>query len=167
MVRSVARRETQDMYEFVDRRVTGLGLGGRFMIWAMRQWIETLGEGRCPCSGIGPTFQKWGMMAGFPHFHLMMAVLNRDATEQLRFAPVDHDHVTEHQALMLSMVAGSHAADDARTQGTVSLIVRPQAVDPVTMALAGLAEALAAAGLLPTPVPGAASGPDRESFPHE
>jgi hypothetical protein len=138
------------MYEFVDRRVTGLGLGGRFMIWAMRQWIETLGEGRCPCSGIGPTFQKWGMMAGFPHFHLMMEVLNRDATEQLRFAPVDHD-----------------AADDARTQGTVSLIVRPQAVDPVTMALAGLAEALAAAGLLPTPVPGAASGPDRESFPHE
>ena len=41
------------MYEFLDRPVTGLDHGGRFLVWSMRSWVKAMGERQCPGTALG------------------------------------------------------------------------------------------------------------------
>ena len=36
------------MYDLIDRPVMQLAPGGRFLVWAMRGWIQSATRGHCP-----------------------------------------------------------------------------------------------------------------------
>lgn len=152
------------MYEFVDRPVSSLNRGGRLLIWAMRHWVSAVSAGRCPCGDVGPIFHKWKLMPGFPHFHILMALLNRNAVARLRFGPVDCERVHEDEALIISLVRAAHEQPLERMQGMASLIVCKGSTPPLLIAAAALAQALLDAGLWPAPP---IHDPDYVSFPHE
>ena len=152
------------MYDFVDRPVTSLNRGGRFLIWAMRQWVDSLEKGRCPCGAIGPAFNKWKLMAGFPHFHLMMALLNRDAAEKFRFGPIGYERVTEHEALIVHLVRTVRDMPPERMRETAALMICEGSVPPLLIAMSALAEALSEENLRPEPP---VFDPDCASFRHE
>ncbi len=139
------------MYEFVDRPVSALDQGGQFLIWTMRRWVGALGNGRCLCGTVVPAFHQWNMLAGLPHFHLMMALLNRDATEKFRFGPVCYDRVTEHEALILHMIRDARDAPAERMRETAALLICADSVPPLLIALSAFGQALAEAGLWPEP----------------
>lgn len=137
------------MYDFVDRPVTSLNRGGRMLVWAMRHWVRAVQTGRCPCGDIRPAFDGKALGAAFPHFHVMMAVLNRHAVEKLRFGPVDCERVSEHEALVMAMVCATRGPDPVRAERTASLIVDPAQVTHLLVPMVALAHALADANRLP------------------
>lgn len=152
------------MYDFIDRPVTALNRGGRLLVWAMRHWVRAVQAGRCPCGDLRPTFESRALGAAYPHFHGMMAVLNRYATEQMRFGAVDCARVSEHEALVISMVRAAHDEEKLQAGETAALIVgRPHC--PYLLApMVALAQALAATNRLPaTPV----FDPASTRFPNE
>ncbi len=137
------------MYEFVDRPVTSLRRGGELVVWAMRHWVRAASTGRCPCGDVAPAFHKRDLMPAFPHFHMMMAVLNREAILQLRFGSVDCERVSEHEALLLSLLRAMHLTPGGQARATAALIVAPDSVTTLTIAMTALAQGLADANLLP------------------
>ncbi len=137
------------MYDFVDRPVTSLNRGGRLLMWAMRHWVRAASAGRCPCGDVAPAFHKRDLMASFPHFHVMMAVFNSNAILKLRFGGVDCQRVSEHEALILSLVRSVQDVPLETTRGTAGMIVRPAAVGTLMIAMSALAQGLADAHLLP------------------
>ncbi|MGF7168753.1 hypothetical protein FHS91_000408 [Sphingobium xanthum] len=150
------------MYAFLDRPVQSLNRGGQLLIWAMRHWVRAASAGRCPCGDIGPAFHKWNLMAGFPHFHMMMALLNRNATEKLHFGTLECEHVTEHEALLLSLIRIAREAPSDQLRGMATAIVDESSVTPVLIAFAALAEAMVEVGLRPLPP---LFDPDRARYP--
>jgi hypothetical protein len=137
------------MYEFVDRPVLSLNRSGRLLVWAMRHWVKAASMGRCPCGDVAPAFQKHGLMPSFPHFHVMMAVFNREAVERLRFGSVECERVSEHEALILSFVRTVRGATAAQMRETLNMVVAPHAVGTLLIALSALAHDMAEAGLMP------------------
>lgn len=129
------------MYDFVDRPVTSLNRGGRMLVWAMRHWVRAVQLGRCPCGDIRPAFDGKALGAAFPHFHVMMAVLNHHAVEKMRFGPVDCERVSEHEALVMAMVCAAREPDLARAERAASLIVDRAQVTHLLVPMAALAHA--------------------------
>lgn len=152
------------MYEFVDRPVTSLNRSGRLLVWAMRHWVRAAGTGRCPCGDVAPAFHKRGLMPSFPHFHIMMAVLNRESLMRLRFGAVGCERVSEHEALLISLVRAALDAPAARMRETVGMIVRAESVATLIIALTAVAQGLAEAGLMPA---AAVHDPECSRFPDE
>lgn len=150
------------MYAFIDRPVDSLNLGGRLLVWAMRHWVKAASAGRCPCGDVGPAFHKWNLMAGFPHFHMLMALLNRNAATKLQFGSLECERVTEHEALLLSLVRSAREADAEQLRDTVEMLVCKASVPPILIALAALGQAMVDVGLRPLPP---LFDPDRVRFP--
>jgi len=44
------------MYDLIDRPVMQLAPGGRFLVWAMRGWIQSATRGHCPPGALAPAF---------------------------------------------------------------------------------------------------------------
>jgi len=152
------------MYDFVDRPVASLNRGGRMLVWAMRHWVRAVQVGRCPCGDIRPAFEGRTLGAAFPHFHVMMAVLNRHAVEKMRFGPVDCERVGEHEALVLAMVCAARGPDLSQAERTASLILERAQVTHLLVPMAALAHALADANRLPA---GPIFDPDCARFSNE
>jgi hypothetical protein len=137
------------MYDFVDRPVTSLDRGGRFLIWSMRRWVRALAEHACPPNAIGPAFAKWNMIGALPDFHMAMTVLNRDALDSVHFAPLDCLRVAEDEAILLHLFRAMHDTPPDRMLAVLSLVVMEDATAPLLAALTGIARRLADAGLIP------------------
>lgn len=137
------------MYDFVDRPVTSLDHGGRFLIWTMRSWVKCMYAGRCPCTTIGPAFSKWKMIAGLPHFHMMMMVFNRDGRENFRFGPLECNRVREHEALIMSLVHAMRMGSGEPVRATLALLVKEDAVTTLMTAVAAMGRAMADAEIFP------------------
>lgn len=139
------------MYDFIDRKVATLDEGGRFLVWAMRNWVFAIAERRCPISVLGPVFMKRGIEAALHRFHMGMMILNREALLTLHFAPLQCSIVSEDEALLLHLF-GSVRGDMGGPAGeTLALLVEQGSVSSMHRALAGTAVTLAEAGLIPTP----------------
>ncbi|MBU0554866.1 MAG: hypothetical protein KKD64_06230 [Alphaproteobacteria bacterium] len=152
------------MYAFLDQPVIMLSRGGQMMVWAMRHWTRAVGAGRCPCGDVGPGFLKAKLMPGFPHFHMMMALLNRHALDKLAFADIDCPRISDGEALLLSLIRMAGEDSPEHLASAAALVIQPTAVPPLLMALDSLAGALAQADLWPAlPM----FDPDNASFPHE
>jgi hypothetical protein len=137
------------MYDFVDRPVTSLDHGGRFLVWSMRSWVKSIHEGRCPCTGIGPAFSKWRMFAGLPHFQMMMLIFNRDAKETFSFGSLDCNRVREHEALILALVSAMRTGCGETVRATLALMVKEDAIIALMTAVAALSRTMADANIFP------------------
>ena len=146
------------MYDFLDRPVTSLDDGGRFLVWSMRVWVKTVAESQCPISVIAPAFAKWGMIGGLAHFHKAMLMFNRDALETFGFCSLACNHVSEHEAIILSLVCSLRDARPQVVRDTLALLVEEARIGDLLAVLSALGRSLDEAGIFPARavgVPGA------------
>ncbi|MCE7796920.1 hypothetical protein LWE61_10150 [Sphingobium sufflavum] len=137
------------MYDYVDRPVTALDHGGRFLVWTLRNWVRALADGYCPAAAVGPAFAKWDMMAAFPPFHRMLSILNAHGLDTIAVAPVECRHVAEHEAVLLSLIAGFDQRPPDRVRDTVALLVEEAHVGTMLADLSTLGGAMMDAGIFP------------------
>ncbi len=137
------------MYAFVDRPVTSLDEGCRFLVWSMRSWVAVVQRRTCPGPALAPAFAKWRMIAGIQPFLRLMLSLNRDALSQLRFCSLGCNHITEDEAILLAMFValGRDCATTARD--TLALLVDSEALGDCVGAALDVARALHQANLVP------------------
>lgn len=139
------------MYEFVDRPVTALDRGDRFLVWSMRSWVKTMCKGQqCPASAVAPAFAQWKMIGGLQHFHQAMLLLNRDSLEKLRFCSLNCNHVSEDEAIILSLIRSLRENNPQTVRDTIALIIDEDSIGDLLGALSALGSALEEADLFST-----------------
>lgn len=137
------------MYDFLDRPVTGLDHGGRFLIWSMRSWVKAMGERQCPGGVLGAAFAHWHMIAGLQPFLRAMALFNRHGLATFQFCALACNHVSEHEAIILSLVCDLHDARPEALRDTLALLVEEDSIGELIAALSALGRCLDAATLFP------------------
>lgn len=137
------------MYDFLDRPVTTLDHGGRFLVWSMRIWVKTMGESQCPVSAIAPAFARWRMIAGLAHFHKAMLMFNRDALEQFGFCALQCNHVSEHEAIILSLICSLRDSRPQAVRDTLALLVEEERIGDLLGVLSALGRSMDDAGIFP------------------
>ena len=123
------------MYDYVDRRLNSLDTGSRFLVRSMRQWVQLMAQARCPRTALEPVFARRGMSAALPDFHMAMILLNRDAKETLRFAPLHCAHACEDEAVLLSLARLLLDGRREAADGLFALLVVEEAVFALSRAL--------------------------------
>lgn len=137
------------MYDFIDRPVTSLDHGGRFLVWSMRSWVGTIRAGKCPASAIAPAFARWKMIAGLQAFHKAMLLFDRNALETLRFCALGCNRVAEHEAVVISLVCAMRDQRPQAVRDTLALLVEEEHVGEMIESLAALAGAMDRAAIFP------------------
>lgn len=137
------------MYEFLDRPVTALDNGGRFLVWSMRTWVIASGGRICPASRLAAPFSQWRMLSGLQPFLRMMTLFNRYGLAEMQFCALRCDHVSEHEALILSLLCSLRDGRPERLQPTLALLVDEDGVGGLIESLASLGQALTAADIFP------------------
>lgn len=111
------------MYAFVDHPVSQLDPANQLLVWAMRGWVEAVGQKQCPGIAIGSAFARRNMITGLQPFLRMMAVLNRGGLENFEFCRLACNHVSEHEAILLQMIGEARGNYGASLRNTLSLLV--------------------------------------------
>ena len=137
------------MYDYIDRPLASLEDGPRFLVWAMRHWVQTMDQRRCPACAIGPAFVKWRMMPGRAPFQAMMTALNMHGLRNICFAPVCCDHVCEDEAMLLGLIVGVRHRTPEKMAEALALIVDKDQVKPLLDAMLRLTDTMAEAQILP------------------
>ena len=137
------------MYQFVDRDLDSVDAGSRFLVWSMRAWVTSMGQHTCPAHALAPAFARWRMIGGLQAFHRTMLMFNRDALETFSFAPLACGRVSEHEALILSLVVTLRHGQAAAARDTLALMVQEETVGDMLDALSTLGATMAIAGIFP------------------
>lgn len=137
------------MYAFVDRPVTALDHGGRFLLWTLRNWVLALTEGRCAAAAVGPAFAKWDMMPAFPAFHRMLTLLNTYGRETISVSPLACQCVSEDEALFLALINSLEERRPAMVRDTVALLVEEEHVGSMLASISCLGGAMMDVGIFP------------------
>jgi hypothetical protein len=137
------------MYDFVDRRVTALDPGSRFLVWLMRLWVTAIGLGQCPTPVVAPAFARWRAIGALPAFMKTMALLNRDALETFHFRPIACECVSEHEAIVLSVLRSMDEGRYLDATETLALVVAADALGELVDATSRLVQILGPIGLCP------------------
>lgn len=148
------------MYQYVDRRLSTLDEGCRFLVWSMRAWVTAIASKHCPAQTLAPVFARWRMIGGLQPFHRAMLLFNRDALETFGFCPMACDHVSEHEAMVLELITSLRDRGPAQTRATLELLIVEDSVGDVLETLSKLGAAMAVAGIFPQE-PAVARGNDR------
>lgn len=135
------------MYAFVDRPVSQLDPASQLLVWAMRSWVETVGQKQCPGHAIGAAFARRNMIAGLQPFLRMMAVLNRWGLENFEFCRLACNHISEHEAILLQMIGEARGNRAESLPSTLSLLVEEECVAVLFETILTLGKALDRAGL--------------------
>jgi len=137
------------MYDFLDRPVTSLDHGGRFLVWSTRSWVKAMGEKKCPASVIAPAFGKWNMLKGLQPFLRMMALFNRHGLENFQFCALQCNYVSEHEAIIISLVCSLRNERPERVRQTLELLAEDDAVSELISTLSALGRAMDGSGIYP------------------
>lgn len=132
------------MYQYLDQSLATLEDGARFLVRAMRHWVAAAGGRRCAASHVAPAFAKCGIIDGLVPFLRMMALVNRHGLETFGFAPIQCDRVTEHEALMLSLIGSVDDGGDGMIE-TLKLMLAEEGHGEMIEALTGLHRIMSAA----------------------
>ena len=146
------------MYDFVDRPVTSLDRGGRFLIWALRSWTAWIGHKECPARAIAPAFARSNMIGALQPFHRTMLLINRDALENFGFCSLNCNRVSEHEAIIVTMIRMLGEDRPAAVRDTLSLLIEEDSIGDVLASLCELASRMDEAALFPG-CPAAARAP--------
>ncbi len=137
------------MYQFVDRDLDHVDSGSRFLVWSMRAWVTAMTHRTCPAHALAPAFARWRMIGGLQAFHRTMLMFNRDALETLAMSPLSCGYVSEHEALILSLIVALSHGEAARARETLELMVQEEAVGDLLESLSTLGATMALAGIFP------------------
>jgi hypothetical protein len=134
---------------FVDRPVTVLDRGGRFLVWSMRRWSSVVCEDRCPGPALAPAFARWRMIGGLQPFVRLMIALQRDAMRPLRFCALPCNRISEDEAIMLSLMVAAQTERRVTVSETLALLVAEDNLGDALGAVFAIAGALGDAELAP------------------
>lgn len=137
------------MYEFVDRPVTSLDHGGRLLVWSMRSWVKAMGDRACPAGAIAPVFAQWRMLPGLQPFLRVMALFNHKGLETFQFCALPCNHISEHEAIIVSLLCALRDSRPDAVQGTLALLVEEEAIGDCLASLTALGRAMDAAAIYP------------------
>lgn len=137
------------MYQYLDRPIGSLDEAGRFLVWSMRGWTQSMAERRCPPSVLAAAFDRSSLPEALPHFHMAMMTLNRDGLEKLGFGQLDCPHVSEGEAILLSLLRLIGVGHQDAADATIALLVKEEAVFVLKRALTAVAILLFARYPLP------------------
>ena len=137
------------MYDYLDQPVARLDHGGRFLIWAMRHWVQAMHDRQCPACVIGPAFAKWRIMPALGPFQTMMATLNLHAQHDLSFAPCRCAIVSEDEALLIGLIASARQRAGEDMMGVAALMVAGDKAGQLRDSIAALGEIMTEAGIIP------------------
>lgn len=149
------------MYQYVDRPLSTLDEGCRFLVWSMRAWVTAIGQKRCPSQLLAPAFARWRMIGGLQPFHRAMVLFNRDALDTLAFCPLGCNHVSEHEAVILELITSLRDRGAVATRETLELVMIEDSVGDMLETLSRIGAALAVAGIFPgAPVVSSTASPE-------
>jgi hypothetical protein len=137
------------MYEFLDRPVTSLDQGSRFLVWSLRSWVKAMGERQCPGSALGGAFARWNMIAGLQPFLRTMTLLNRSGLETFQFCALGCNHVSEHEAIILSLVCSLRDSRPQALHDTLALLIDEDSIGDFIASLSALGRMLEEAAIFP------------------
>jgi hypothetical protein len=137
------------MYRYVDRPLSGLDEGARFLVWSMRAWVTAIGRKHCPARMLAPAFAKWRMIGGLQPFHRTMLLFNRDGLETFSFCSLSCPHVSEHEALILELVTSLRDRGPVATRETLAMLIAEDGIGDMLDSLSRLGAVLAIAGIFP------------------
>jgi hypothetical protein len=137
------------MYEFVDRPVTCLDKGGRFLIWSIRSWTLVVRSQKCPGPTLAPAFAQWRMIGGLQPFLRLMVTLDRDALQPMRFCSLRCNRIAEDEAVLLALFAALARGETDGACRTLALLVGEDGVGDALGAVGGVATAMAVADIIP------------------
>lgn len=139
------------MYDFLDRPVTSLDHGGRFLIWSMRNWVRARINNTCPANALAKAFEKWSMLPGLHPFLRMMALLNRHGLANFEFCALNCNHISEHEAIILSLMGSLQDRPAGAIHATISLLVEEECIGDVVVVISEIRKAMDRAGIHPGP----------------
>jgi len=128
------------MYKWVDQPYITLEPRARFLVWAMRRWWHDNATVGCGSREVGPAFHCYGRIAALPHFQIMMLALRDTLIEPFRTGWTE---VSEHEAIVLSLLAGAANSGSELDAERLAGFVTPQGAQRLAGAIAGLADKLA------------------------
>ena len=134
------------MYAFVDRPVSQLCDSGRFLVWAMRSWMQSTKKGCCPPRALGRGFASIDGLSALPDFHIAMALFTRDALEEITIGSLDQPHVVEDESVLLGMWRDISLGDVDNARKTLKLVVEEDSVAPVCRAMTAATAEMIAGG---------------------
>lgn len=130
------------MYEIVDRPVASLDRGGRLLVWAMRSWVTAMAERQCPGGRVAGAFGAAGILQGLHPFLRMMALFNRHGLASFEFCSLRCGHVSEHEAIILRLVATGCPGPRSATMKTLALLVEEDCIADLALTVTQLAKAM-------------------------
>jgi transcriptional regulator of nitric oxide reductase len=134
------------MYDFIDRPVSALDNDGRFLLWAMRGWVDSAARGNCPAQALGRAFAGFNAAPALPDFHLAMALLSRRAGAPLLLAPMGCCRIAEHEALLLALWRDVGIGRRENVRATLAHVVPSDTVAAIAQALCRASAAMTIAG---------------------
>jgi hypothetical protein len=134
------------MYDLIDRPVALLAPGGRFILWAMRGWIQSASKGHCPPGALAPAFARHGVLPALPHFHTLLVELNRRANREIAFAPLACGMIGDDEAVLLQ-VCRDASTNPPHARATLELLLEEDAVGGAFSALLSTMTQLKEGGL--------------------
>ena len=135
------------MYAFVDRPVESLCNSGRFLLWAMRGWVQAAERGQCPPQTLHRGFAAVRAADALPDFHVGMALLGSEMVETLLLAPMPCHQVSEDEAILLGLWRDFSLEGATTTaRATLALLAAEASVGPIAKAMGATLARLTAAG---------------------
>ena len=137
------------MYDLIDRPISVLPEGSRFLLWAMRAWVSARERNTCPPARLAQAFLKMGAIEALPHFHIAMSALSSDARHVLSFHCMHRLEISESEAVLLQLWNDMAAAAEERAIKVMELRLEADAVTNLLSAMRAALPGLKAGGLAP------------------
>ena len=138
------------MYDLIDRPVTLLPKGSRFLLWAMRAWVTVSRKGDCPPARLASAFLRMSAIEALPHFHIAMSALNVDGKAFLEFHCLHRDQISDGEAVLLHLWSDMAARNESASITIIEMLVKEEAVLPLFSAIKAAVPGFQTAGLTPT-----------------
>ncbi len=109
----------------------------------------TLGDKTCPAGSIAPAFAQWRMLPGLQPFLRVMALFNTKGLENFQFCALPCNHISEHEAIIVSMVCALRDSRAGSVHDTLALLVEEEAIGDCLASLTALGQAMETAAIFP------------------
>ena len=131
------------MYRFLDRALWEIDEPYRFLVAAMRLWVQRTRAGQCPCVALAPGFTYLHVEGALRDFSVAMGTLDRNALTTLRFGQRGGLAVLEDEARILALFEMALAGEPERVRRIAATLVTEGAVACLTTAVEWVALHLA------------------------
>lgn len=138
------------MYHFLDRATASLDLGGRFIVWAARGWVQAVSRRQCPCNALAAGFERWNAGEALQSFSMAMAILHCEAGEPLYFHAPGHPRLSDDEALLLGLFEQAPRRPRSEMREMLAMVVPAASAPSLHVAIETAAAALEAIGLGPS-----------------